>query len=111
MFDLNLLAPQPAHELHIMVTCDAERRSGGDHVADHADGSGDMRSAIHQIAQEDRTPSGGVAPALIAPGRALICQSEPLPSGLFEQRSELIGAPVQVSENIERAHLVLLVVP
>src|SRR5262249_43904357 len=111
MFDLNLLTPQPAHQLHIMVTGDAECCSGGDHVTDDADGIDNMRSAIDQIAEKDRPPSRGAPPALIAPGRALIRQSESFPSGLFEQRSELIGAPVQVSENIERTRLIFLVVP
>src|SRR5207245_631379 len=111
MFDLNLLAAQPTHELHIVVARDAKCRSGGDHIPDDADAIQYLRSTIHQIAEEDCPPPGRVPPALGAPRRVSIRQSESLPPGLFEQRSEFIGAPVQVADDIERPGLVLLVVP
>src|SRR5262249_37263517 len=38
-------------------------------------------------------------------------QVKALPSDLFEKRSELLGAPVQIPENVERTLFVLLVIP
>jgi hypothetical protein len=111
MLDLDLLAPQPAHELHIVVPRDAERRARNHHIANNADSIENMRSTIDQIAQEDRVPSRGVPPAFVPPRGVRIRQSEPLPPCLFEQRPQFIGTAMQVTEDIERTRLILLVVP
>src|SRR5882724_6477552 len=111
MLDLYLLAAQPAHELHIVVPRDAERRTRSHHIANNADGIENMRSTIDQIAEEDRAPSRRVPPALVTPRGVRIRQSEPLPPCLFEQHPQFIGTAMQVAEDIERTRLVLLVVP
>src|SRR5580658_4079749 len=111
MLDLDLLAPQPAHELHIVVPRDAERRTRSHHIANNADSIENMSSTIDQIAQEDRAPSRGVPPALVTPRGVRIRQSEPLPPCLFEQHPQFVGTAMQVAEDIERTRLVLLVVP
>ena len=72
VFDLHLLAAEPAHELHIVVARDAERRSRRHHIANDAESIENMRSAIHKIAEEDRPPARRVSPTLVAPGLVLI---------------------------------------
>src|SRR3954469_3031492 len=52
--DLNVTATQLAQELHVVVPGHAMRRLGFDHVAYEADCVQDLRTAVDQVADEDR---------------------------------------------------------
>ena len=64
-------AAQLAHQLHVVVARHAERRAGLDHVHHEPQHPGDLRPAVHEVAEEDALrPSGCPKPAAVR-GRRL----------------------------------------
>jgi hypothetical protein len=48
--NLDVLAPQLAHQLHVVVARDTERGTRRDHVAKQPNGIEDARPTVHEIA-------------------------------------------------------------
>ena len=98
-------------ELLLVVARHAQRGARLDHVADDAQRVEDARPAVDQVADEDRLASVRVAidGTGVQPG-ALASLDDLVPERR-EQRLQLVGAAVDVADDVERAVDVLLVVP
>ena len=106
--DLHVLAPQLAHQLHVVVAGHAERRSGLDHAHHQPQHVGNLRPAVHQVAEEDRlaTLRRMVDAEIRSPSRSSTGRSR-----AAQQLAKLVEAAVDVADDVERAVLVLAVVP
>src|SRR5260370_14339292 len=99
MSDLHILSTELAQELHLVVARHAERRSCLDHVHHQSKHTRYIRSAIDEISEEHDLPALRV-PAV----RLLVAE-------LVEQCFELRPAAMDLTDHVERAVLILAVVP
>src|SRR5918998_4347279 len=52
--DLDILAAELPQQLHIVISRNAQRGAGLDHIHDHAQHCRHLRPAVDEVAQEDR---------------------------------------------------------
>jgi len=109
---LNVLAAQLAHDLHIVIARHATRHTIAYGAHDRSPHSRRLRAKVHEVAEEQPSPlrllSGRHnSPVTLGPtGDSLNSIPE-----RFQHFDQLINAAVNVADDVERAVLVLLVVP
>ena len=103
--DLHILALELAHQLLVMVARHAKGRAIRHHTHDQLEHSGDRRSTIDQVTQEDGPATGrrlgGDCTAGFAYGIAK----------LLQQGDQFVEAAVHIADDVKRPVLVLQVGP
>src|SRR5947207_4603513 len=102
MGDLNILAPDLAHELHIVIARHAHRSSSGDRFHNQSHNPWTLWAAIHQIAEKYELSSIRVSPS--ATGLLGIAKR-------FKQHDQFVVTAMNVANDVEGTVLLLLVVP
>jgi hypothetical protein len=102
---LHIASLQFPHQLHVMISRNAERRAVFNHFHDQAQHFWNLGSAVNQITNEDRS-------ATIWRSHTWCCRSfVDLVTELNEQSGQLFVATVHVPDDVERPMLVLQVIP
>src|SRR5438270_12666061 len=102
MCDLDLLTPNSAHELNVMIARNAESRSSIDHSFHKLNDLWDFRPTIDQIPNENCFPSGWRLCSTVL----ISCIAE-----LFQQLQQLVITTMDVADNVERPMLMVQIVP
>src|SRR6266542_6038424 len=102
MGDLNILAPDLAHELHIVIARHAHRSSSIDRFHNQSHNPWTLWPAIHQIAEKYELSSIRVSPS--ATGLLGITKH-------FKQHDQFVVTAINVTNNVEGTVLILSVVP
>ena len=95
--DADLLAAQLAEQLHVVVARHAQGRPGGAHRPHDPQRVQHARPAVHQVAHEHRLPPLRMPPLDVAEQA--------------QQRLQLVGAAVDIADDVERPAVVALVAP
>jgi hypothetical protein len=103
---LDLVAPEVAQELGLVVAGDAEGEAAGDHVHDEVQDLGDLGAAVDEVAEEDDAAAGGVGD-----GKVTVVVASDEVAELAEQVDELVEAAVDVADDVEGAVVVAAVGP
>ncbi len=102
---LHIASLQFPHQLHVMISGNAERRTVFNHLHDQAQNFWNLGSAINQITNENRS-------ATIWRSHTWCCRSfVDLVTELNEQSGQLFVATVYVPDDVERSVLMFQVVP
>jgi hypothetical protein len=101
--DLDVAAVERAPELVLVVAGDARRGAVAHHAHDEAEHAGAVGATVDQVADEERLPASWVACGGSV-GRDLVAE-------LGEQGDELVGAAVDVADEVEGSVLVATVGP
>jgi hypothetical protein len=101
--NLDVAAFERAPQLVLVVARDACRGSVSDHAHGEAEHPGAVGAAVDEVADEERLPARGMAG-----GRAVSCD---LVAELGEQGDELVRAPMDVADEVERSVVVATVGP
>ncbi len=110
--DPNVPAAELPHQLHVVVAGHAVRRAVGHHPHDEADDIRCLRSAIHEIAEEDGLAACGVVRVPVRPTvsgrrrRRLDDVAE-----LLKERAKLVEAAMDVADHVERTVVLTAIVP
>jgi hypothetical protein len=109
--NLDVLATQLAHQLHVVVAGDTERGTLRDHVVNEPNGVEDAWPTVHEVADEDRFPAqrmrihraAGQSGSTRRDRRDFVTQ-------LTQQGLQFVAAAVNVSDDVDGAVLVAFVV-
>ncbi len=104
--ELDVPAPERAHQLVLVVARHAERVAVGHHAHHQPEHAGGVRAAVDQVTDERRGPPLGVPGADRAAG-IVVAQ---LIAELAEERAQLRRAAVDVTDDVERSGQLALVV-
>ena len=99
--DLHVAAAQRPQQLVLVVARDAECVTGGDHAHDQPQDAGGVRTAVDEIADEDRT-----AAVVVGAGGSSLVVPDDRVAELGQQRLEFGPAAVDVTDDVERPALV-----
>src|SRR5258707_4466059 len=98
MSNLNLLAPDFAHELHVVISGHAESAACFDRLHDQANNFRNFRPAIHEITYDNQLPATGMSPCSARLG---------LISKFPQQLGQFVKTAMNVANDVERPVLVL----
>jgi hypothetical protein len=109
--NLHVLAAKFAEKFHVVVAGHTEGIARGNHVPHKTERIDDSRTTVDEVANEDRLAAFWMGVVDARPARARFFHRLALVAKLNKQFFQLVAASVHVTDEIERAVLVSLVVP